>query len=107
MDGVKNTVILAVDHSAAALKAAVEEIGGRKEAVVRFIHAEAQNLATSVNEQVDAVIYCNSIHYVAEKAELVRQIKDRFAPRRRLRIQHIVLQRFAPARHARVLPENG
>ena len=80
IDGVKNTVIYAVDHSAAALKAAVEEIGGRKEAAVRFIHAEAQSLATSVNEQVDAVIYCNSIHYVAEKPELVRQIKERLSP---------------------------
>lgn len=80
IDGVKNTVIYAVDHSASALKAAVEELGGRREAVVRFIHAEAQNLATSVNEQVDAVIYCNSIHYVAEKAELMRQIKERLRP---------------------------
>lgn len=80
IDGVKNTVIYAVDHSAAALKSAVDEIGGRKEAVVRFIHAEAQNLATSVNEQVDAVIYCNSIHYVAEKAELMRQIRERLRP---------------------------
>ena len=80
VDGVKSTVIYAVDHSAAALRAAVDELGGRKEAVVRFIHAEVQNLASSVNDQVDAVIYCNSIHYVAEKAELVQQIRDRLRP---------------------------
>lgn len=77
LDGMKNTVIYAVDHSTQALRAAVDELGGRKEAVVRFIHAEAQSLASRVNDQVDAVIYCNSIHYVAEKPALVGQIRER------------------------------
>ena len=80
LNGTKETIIYAVDHSASALKSAVEDLGGRKEAVVRFVHSEVQNLATSVNEQVDAVIYCNSIHYVNDKAMLLKQIRDRLRP---------------------------
>ncbi len=78
--GTKETVIYAVDHSATALRSAVDELGGRKEAVVRFVHAEVQNLASSVNEQVDAVIYCNSIHYVHDKVGLLEQIRERLKP---------------------------
>lgn len=77
---VKDTVIYAVDHSASALRAAVNEIGDRKEGAVRFVHAEVQQLATSVNDQVDAVVYCNSIHYVPDKASLLRQIRERLNP---------------------------
>ena len=80
LNGTKETIIYAVDHSASALRSAVDDLGGRREAVVRFVHSEVQNLATSVNEQVDAVIYCNSIHYVNDKAMLLRQIRDRLRP---------------------------
>lgn len=80
LTGTKETVIYAVDHSASALRSAVEELGGRKEAAIRFVHAEVQNLASSVNEQVDAVIYCNSIHYVNDKVALLNQIRERLRP---------------------------
>ena len=80
LSGTKETVIYAVDHSASALRSAVEELGGRREAAVRFVHAEVQNLASSVNEQVDAVIYCNSIHYVSDKVALLNQIRERLRP---------------------------
>ena len=80
LSGTKETVIYAVDHSASALRSAVDELGDRKEAAVRFVHAEVQNLASSVNEQVDAVIYCNSIHYVNDKVGLLSQIRERLKP---------------------------
>ena len=37
-------------------------------------------MASSVNEQVDAVIYCNSIHYVSDKVALLNQIRERLRP---------------------------
>ncbi len=80
LSGAKHTVIYAVDHSASALKSAVNELSGRREAIVRFINAEVQQLTNCVNEPVDAVVYCNSIHYVSEKAELLAQIRDRLRP---------------------------
>ena len=80
LQSAKDTVIYAVDHSTTALKAAAEEIGERKELVVNYVHSEAQNLTDAVKDRVDAIVYCNSIHYVPDKATLLRQIKEKLAP---------------------------
>ena len=80
LQSAKDTVIYAVDHSTTALKAAAEEIGERKELVVNYVHSEAQNLTGAVKERVDAIVYCNSIHYVPDKVKLVKQIKEKLAP---------------------------
>ena len=74
LQAARETVIYAIDHSATALRGAVVELGQRKEAAVRFVQAEAQQLQTAVREQVDAIVYCNSIHYVPDKATLLSQI---------------------------------
>ncbi len=76
----RNTVIYAVDHSSSALKAAGDEIGERKDAAVKYIHSEVQNLTCAVKGQVDAIVYCNAIHYVPDKAALLAQIKDKLSP---------------------------
>jgi ubiquinone/menaquinone biosynthesis C-methylase UbiE len=76
----RETVIYAVDHSASALRAAMADLGSRREAAVRFIQAEAQQLQTAVRDQVDAIIYCNSIHYVPDKAGLVAQLRTKLRP---------------------------
>lgn len=73
----KDTVIYAVDHSTTALKAATEEIGERKDVAINYVHSEVQNLTGAVKDKVDAVVYCNSIHYVPEKTILINQIKDK------------------------------
>lgn len=76
----RNTVIYAVDHSSSALKAAGDEIGERKDAAVKYVHSEVQNLTDAVKDQVDAIVYCNAIHYVPDKAALLAQIKDKLSP---------------------------
>ncbi|MQG88648.1 MAG: class I SAM-dependent methyltransferase [SAR202 cluster bacterium] len=76
----KNTVIYAVDHSTTALKTAADEIGDRKEVAVNYVHSEVQNLTDAVREKVDAIVYCNSIHYVPDKTALVGQIKEKLQP---------------------------
>ena len=80
LQSAKDTVIYAVDHSTTALKAAAEEIGERKDLVVNYVHSEAQNLTDAVKDRVDAIVYCNSIHYVPDKAKLVKQIKEKLVP---------------------------
>lgn len=80
LQSAKDTVIYAVDHSTTALKAAAEEIGDRKDVAVNYVHSEVQNLTGAVKDKVDAVVYCNSIHYVPNKTELVDQIKDKLLP---------------------------
>ena len=80
LQSAKDTVIYAVDHSTTALKAAAEEIGDRKDVAINYVHSEVQNLTGAVKDKVDAVVYCNSIHYVPDKKELVDQIKGKLQP---------------------------
>jgi ubiquinone/menaquinone biosynthesis C-methylase UbiE len=80
LQSAKDTVIYAVDHSASALKAAAEDIGERKDVVIEYVHSEVQNLTDAVKERVDAIVYCNSIHYVPDKPTLLAQIKDKLSP---------------------------
>lgn len=77
LQSAKDTVIYAVDHSSTALKAAAEEIGERKDVAINYVHSEVQNLTGAVKDKVDAVVYCNSIHYVPDKPVLVNQIKEK------------------------------
>ncbi len=80
LQSAKETVIFAVDHSASALRDAVAELGGRKDAVIRFVQSPVQNLKTAINGDVDAVVYCNSIHYVPDKKTLLSQIREKLSP---------------------------
>ncbi len=80
LQSAKETVIYAVDHSASALRDAVAELGGRKDAVIRFVQSPVQNLKTAINDDVDAVVYCNSIHYVPDKKTLLTQIREKLSP---------------------------
>lgn len=80
LQSAKETVIFAVDHSASALRDAVTELGGRKDAVIRFVQSPVQNLKTAINGDVDAVVYCNSIHYVPDKKTLLAQIREKLSP---------------------------
>lgn len=80
LQSAKETVIYAVDHSASALKAAAEEIGERKETAVKYVHSEVQNLTDAVKDRMDAIVYCNSIHYVPDKTQLINQIKEKLSP---------------------------
>jgi ubiquinone/menaquinone biosynthesis C-methylase UbiE len=80
LQSARDTVIYAVDHSASALKDAVAELGGSKDAVIRFIQSPVQNLMNAVTDDVDAVVYCNSIHYVPDKRTLLAQIREKLTP---------------------------
>ncbi len=80
LQSAKSTAIYAVDHSTTALKAAAEEIGDRKDVAINYVHSEVQNLTGAVKEKVDAIVYCNSIHYVPDKKELLGQIKSKLQP---------------------------
>lgn len=80
LQSAKETVIYAVDHSASALRDAVTELGGRKDAVIRFVQSPVQNLKTAITGDVDAVVYCNSIHYVPDKKTLLSQIREKLSP---------------------------
>ena len=76
----RQSCIYAIDHSAAAIKEAIVNIGDRKEAAVKFIQGDAANLREKLIGDVDAVVYCNSIHYVPDKVALLTMIRDAIKP---------------------------
>ena len=80
IEAAKQSCIYAIDHSSAAIKEAVANIGDHKEAAVSFIQGDVSNLQDKVKEKVDAIIYCNSIHYVPDKTALLRQINSILRP---------------------------
>ena len=71
----KDSVIYAVDSSKSALRPAANELERSK--IVKFIHSEVQNLTDAIVEKADAMVYCNSIHYIHDKEKLLRDIKDK------------------------------
>ncbi|MBC63502.1 MAG: hypothetical protein CL746_04165 [Chloroflexi bacterium] len=73
----KETVIYAIDHSKTALKSAASEIEETKNVLVKFCHSEVQSLTDVIKDKVDAIVYCNSIHYVPDKSDLLTKIKSK------------------------------
>jgi ubiquinone/menaquinone biosynthesis C-methylase UbiE len=80
IESARQTVIYAIDHSASAIRQAIAELGDRKTAVVNFVQAEVQNLRSAVQDQVDSIVYCNSIHYVPDKGKLLDEVRGSLRP---------------------------
>lgn len=76
----RQSVVYAIDHSAGAIRQAISELGDRRDAAVKFIQGDAASLSEMIKEKVDAVVYCNSIHYQADKESLIQQIKNALRP---------------------------
>ena len=77
----KGVVIYAVDLSGKALKEAASRLGiFRKDVDIKFVHGDAKDFRDKIDSKVDAIIYCNSIHYVRDKAALLSDIKRQLNP---------------------------
>ena len=51
---------------------------GKKGKSIRLtLDTEVQNLTDAVKEKADAMIYCNSIHYVPDKNKLLTEIRNK------------------------------
>jgi len=78
--GARDSVIIAIDHSAAALKQAMEELKDVRNAAVQFVQVQVEQVSDTVKESVDTVIFCNAIHYVPDKEALVTDISKTLKP---------------------------
>ena len=58
----RESVVIAVDHSSSALKQAMEELNGRKNAAIQFVQSQVEQLSDSLKETVDTIVFCNAIH---------------------------------------------
>ncbi|HXG41818.1 MAG TPA: methyltransferase domain-containing protein [Dehalococcoidia bacterium] len=73
--GSHRSEVIAVEPSASALEAARRNLANVSEAVVRFVHGGAERLSQLVKRPVDAVLFCNAIHLVREKAKVLQEVR--------------------------------
>ena len=78
--GARNSVVICIDQSSTALRQARQSLEERREAALLFVQSRVEALTEAVKGRVDAVFYCNAIHYVPDKDELLRRISDIVKP---------------------------
>ena len=69
-----NAVVIGLDMSASALREARERLAGARDVVVDFVQARAEEMSQAVRRVVDAVVFCNGIHYVEDKSRLLAEV---------------------------------
>jgi ubiquinone/menaquinone biosynthesis C-methylase UbiE len=69
-----DAVVIGLDMSASALREAREKLAGARDVVVEFVQARAEEMSQSVRRVVDAVVFCNGIHYVEDKSRLLAEV---------------------------------
>ena len=72
--GAKESLVIGVDFSASALKQAREDFENAKASMVEFIHGRGEQLSQLVRDSMDAVVFCNAIHMVTDKARLAGEV---------------------------------
>ena len=78
--GARDSVVIGVDHSATAIKQAIEELGNVRNGMVQFIQSRIEMLSEAVKESVDTIIFANAIHYIQDKGALLSEISKTLRP---------------------------
>ena len=74
------SMVIGVDHSASAIRQAMDNFRDRRDSAVRFVHSQVESLSDSVKESVDTVVFCNAIHYIPDKDALLADITKSLNP---------------------------
>ena len=72
--GARDSLVIAIDMSASAIKEAMAQLGSARDVALEFIHSRAEYLSTIVKYRVDGVVFCNGIHMVPDKQTLVSEV---------------------------------
>jgi ubiquinone/menaquinone biosynthesis C-methylase UbiE len=75
MRKVGDPVVVAVDSSTEALRDARARLAGAGGAVVEFVQGRAEHLSAVIGKAVDAVLFCNAVHYVEDKHRLFTEVR--------------------------------
>src|SRR5947209_7641847 len=67
--------VIAVEPSQTAIDVARRNLGNLSDAVVRFVQGGAERLSQLVKKPVDAIFFCNAIHLVHEKNQVLQEIR--------------------------------
>ena len=74
LEGARESLVIGIDASASALREAMQQLGNARDVALQFIQGRVEALSCTVREHVDGVIFCNGIHYVSDKDNLLDQV---------------------------------
>ena len=80
LKGARDSFVIGIDMSAQAIREAMAQLGSVKEVALEFIHSRAEQLSVIVKERVDGVVFCNGIHMVPDKTELMGEVATTLRP---------------------------
>lgn len=80
LEELRDNCVIAMDASSQAVEEAREELSSFGSSVIKFVQGRAEELSESVQEKVDAVVFCNAIHMVREKDKVVEQVSRVLSP---------------------------
>jgi ubiquinone/menaquinone biosynthesis C-methylase UbiE len=80
LQGVRESVVFAVDASTEAIEIAKRELAQVKSAVIEFVQGRAEQISHTLKEKVDAVVFCNAIHLVDDKSKVMREVLSILGP---------------------------
>ena len=78
--GARKSAIIGIDHSATALKQAMEDLKDVRDSAIQFVQSKVEHVSEAVKGKVDTVIFCNAIHYVGDKDALLTDIFKTLKP---------------------------
>lgn len=78
--GARDAMVIGVDMSATALQEAAEKVADVRGAVVEFVQSRAEEMSNSIRRTVDAVVFCNGIHYIEDKKGLLEEVYRTLKP---------------------------
>jgi ubiquinone/menaquinone biosynthesis C-methylase UbiE len=78
--GARDAMVIGVDMSATAIREAGEKVAGVRDAVVEFVQARAEEMSANIKRAVDAVVFCNGIHYIEDKQRLLAEVYKTLKP---------------------------
>jgi ubiquinone/menaquinone biosynthesis C-methylase UbiE len=78
--GGREAVVTGLDLSADALKDAKERFVGVRDVVVEFVQARAEEMSQVLRRAADAVVFCNGIHYIEDKDQLLSEVHRTLPP---------------------------
>jgi len=78
--GARDALVVALDVSTGALSHVRERFAAASGVVLEFVQARAEEMSTLVRHAMDAVVFCNGIHYIADKRHVLREIRETLRP---------------------------
>lgn len=78
--GARDSVVIAIDQSAIALRQAMEDLKDVRDAAVQFVQSRVEPLSEIVKDSVDTIFFCNAIHYVSDKDALMAEVSKTLKP---------------------------